>query len=691
MEVDELRNEFKLEVAGTSGFEFEAFARVLVQHLENSERVFDPTIEVLQCKGPNGRKLELIGFAEDPTDETLTIIAGRYFGDDSVLTLTEARETLKRATGFIEHSIDHWLSRNLEISSKEAEYASYFQQRFERQQFARIRAILVTDGVMSDRIKTIESEVVAGYKCSFEIWDQKRILDSDIPERGSEDIHVDFTKWLPEGLPCLVAETASRDSTTTIMAVIPASILAAVFEEYGSLLLESNVRTFLSARGAVNKGIQGTLLHEPTRFLAYNNGLTTTATNVVFDSSGKSRNILSLDKWQIVNGGQTTASIAHFLRVDKTRNVDDVYVQMKLVIVDDSEASRVVQDVAKYANSQNRVSSADLFATHEFHVRIEQISRRLRAPAREGLQYQSGWFYERARGQWENEKVSKGSPSEQKKFELEFPRAQKITKTDWAKYHYCWELKPHIVSKGAQSVFADFAVEVDNAWERSDASFNDGYFKNGVALAIIYENLRVAVMNSDWYRASPGYLANIVAYAIAGFSKSLKEDFSEQVLDLNKIWNAQAISEPTKAALLEIALAAQVHLTDPNRPQANVTQWAKQQACWEGFSRTKRSLAPSIAKDLVGRLDEKAAKVEQEKIRNIDSGFEVVSRVMSVSKSVWAEVLSNSGRVNISPMEMDLMRLFAGTRKVPSDKQARALLKMLDRFRDEGILSPKSY
>lgn len=691
MELTELRNEIQLEVAGSVGFEYEAFARVFARHLENSERVFDPTIEVLQCRGPKSRRLELIGYAEDPTDNTLTILAGRYFGDDQTLTLTEARDVLKRATGFIEKSLDGWLEENLEISSRESSYAEYFRNRFERDQVSRIRAILITDGLMSERIKTIDSEVIAGYKCSYEIWDQKRILDADVPERGSEDIHIDFTKWLPEGLPCLVAEGSGSRGTPTILAVIPAPILVAVFEEYGSLLLESNVRTFLSARGAVNKGIQATLATEPSKFLSYNNGLTTTASNVAFADVKGSKHILSLDKWQIVNGGQTTASLAHFVRGDKNRSVDDAFIQMKLVIVGEAEASTVVQSVAKYANSQNRVSAADLFSTHEFHVRMEQISRRLKAPAREGVQYRTGWFYERARGQWENDRAARGSAAEQKKFELEFPRAQRITKTDWAKYTYCWLQKPHTVSKGAQSVFAEFAQDIDAKWEKADADFNDGYFRDGVALAILFETLRASVMRADWYRANPGYLANIIAYAISRFSRAIADSYEDKTLDLSKIWKNQGLSETTRDCLLGFARSAQEHLTDPSRPQANVTQWAKQLACWDALRKREVPLPDSINEDLIATSELKEEKAEQRKLRTIDSGFEAVTRVVGVPKEVWGAISSNGKNLNVSPMEQDLIRGFANTGKVPSEKQAMALLRMLERFQIEGVVKPGSY
>ena len=684
--MSDIRNQIQIESAGSESFTLEAFARVFAKHLEESEQVFDLNVETLSCKGPRGKRLELLGYAEDTTDQSLILLAGKYFGTDETLTLSEAKDVLGRAVSFIEHSADGWLGENLELSSRESEYAGYFASKLSKSAYSRIRVLLITDGFMSERIKNIDSSSMNGIKVVYEIWDQKRLLESDLPEIGSEDIHVDFKKWLPDGLPCLAAETEDK-STETYLAVIPATVLYEIFDEFGSLLLESNVRTFLSARGAVNKGIQATLAQEPNRFLAYNNGLTTTATNVVVENIAGAKMIASIDKWQIVNGGQTTASIAHFLRGDKNRNVNQVFVQMKLVKVTDADAASVVQAVAKYANSQNRVSGADLFATHEFHVRLEQISRRLKAPAKEGQQYQSGWYYERARGQWDYEKSSRGSVAEQKKFELEYPRAQKITKTDWARYSYCWGKKPHLVSKGAQSVFAEYAVAVDKEWETDDSRFNENYFQTNVAKAIMYEQLRATISSQDWYKTSQGYLANIVAYSISKFAFELDKQFPSQKFDFGGVWRTQSLSELVLSQLIEIAKITQKYLTDDRRPQANVTQWAKQQACWEGFMKIPLMLNKVLTDELLSSSEAAAMERDSKKVRQMDSEFELVARILKVPAGTWNIILQSNSSIPISPTEKSLMEEFGITKgKVPTDRQAKVLSQVIKRFVDYGAI-----
>lgn len=695
-EIDDLRNEIRVEAVGGDGaFKIDAFAEVFARRLEDAEAVADLNVEPLRCIGPRGKRLELLGYAESPIEQSLVILAGRYFGSDDTLTMTDAMDAIERATGFIEAAVSGWLTKNLEMSSREWEYADYFLKQMTGNRYAKIRLILITDGLMSERIRTIETDTVAGIKATYEIWDQRRIVDAALPDLGSEDIHVDFTKWLPDGLPCLIAP--GDDATTrTYLAVIPASVLTEVFEEYGSLLLESNVRTFLSTRGQVNRGIQTTLSQEPERFLAYNNGLTTTATKVELGRSIQGTTIRSLHRWQIVNGGQTTASIAYFLRNNKGKDVNVVSIQMKLVTVSEADSASVVQAVAKYANSQNKVSVADLFSTHEFHVRLEQISRRLKAPAREGRQYQTGWFYERARGQWENDRAASGSSGEQAKFELVYPKSQRITKTDWAKYDYCWNQHPDLVSKGAQSVFADFATKIDAQWTKEGGkgadAYGDGYFRTSIGKAIIYETLRGEIIKQEWYKTAPGYLANIVTYTISFFAYQIGIQFGGAKYDFSRVWQRQSISNTTLEALLEIAHEAQLYLNDQNRPQANVTQWAKQQACWEGFKRIAIRLDQSIENDLVSAHEALVETADDRKQRSMDTGIEAVQRILAVKPDVWQTICRSATKVSISPVEEDLMKLFGLKRgKVPSDRQAAVLLRLLARMADNGILRRDEY
>lgn len=680
---NELRNNIALRAAGESEFQLYAFAVELAERLESAEVVFDVAIEPLRCTGRRGRVLEILGYAEDAADDSLVVIVGKHYDEPGrVLTMTDARRIFASGAAFLEHATDGWLTDNLEPSSREAEHASYFAQQLKR--VDRLKFILVTDGAMSQRIKTIPTDLVCEKPASYTIWDVRRFGELSLSDSGRDELEIDLTRWLPDGLPCLVG-AQSGEHAKSYLAVLPGRLLADVFQEFGSQLLESNVRTFLSARGKVNKGIQYTLAHEPEMFLAYNNGLTTTATDIDVVKSGGGVSIRSIRNWQIVNGGQTTSSLLYFLKQQGARQLDNVFVQMKLVTVDADQAGDLVANISRFANSQNKVSEADFFSNSEFHVRLEQISRRLKAPAKEGEQYQTRWFYERTRGQYENTRNA-GSASEKRKFDLEYPKRQKVTKTDWAKYAFSWSQKPHVVSRGAQSNFTEYAVAADKVWGEKPDEIGDTYFRTNIAKAIMFNELRSSIVKEPWQ--GTGYLANVVAYAMSKFSYEVERQFPGFKFDFEAVWERQKLSKTTLETLVSIARTMHNVLTDEDRPQSNVTQWAKQAACWELAKLAHARLPVGLEGDLIAGVSLAGRQTEARKQRRMDTGFETIERMLNVAPHVWEEVLSEGGHAGvISPTDRDIILTVARRKLVPTERQAARLLAALEKCASNALIS----
>jgi hypothetical protein len=278
-------------------------------------------------------------------------------------------------------------------------------------------------------------------------------------------------------------------------------MLAKIYNHYEGRLLEGNVRSYLQARGKVNKGIINTIQNEPDMFFAYNNGIAATAKSIKIDNIEGTDYITEITGLQIVNGGQTTASLAlsmiKFKRDDIETKLKKIFVPMKLSVVKSLEkAQLIIQDISKYANSQNKVSEADLWSNHPFHIRMEELSRRIIAPAVNGNQFGTKWFYERANGQYK-QTTYKSSDAERNKFEKQFPKNQMFTKTDLAKYMNIILQKPHIASKGNQKSFAVYADKVAEQWEKDDTVFNDNYFKKVVASVILFRGAQEIVKNKD--------------------------------------------------------------------------------------------------------------------------------------------------------------------------------------------------
>ncbi len=362
---------------------------------------------------------------------------------------SEIDTAIKRLKGFLEQSCKG-LHKSLEEASPAFDLAQSIYKY--KNQLSNIRLFIFTDGLATTQLK---QSITAGDRIfSFNIWDLRRIYRCVNSGKKREAIEIDFESQFGRTIPCLRIPEANSDYDGCML-IIPGEILKSLYAEYGSRLLERNVRSFLQARGKVNKGIRQTILKEPQRFLAYNNGISATAEAVRFVDNG--HGVAWVRDLQIVNGGQTTVSIYQAARKDKADLVR-VYVQAKLTIVNSDRIDEIVPLISRYANSQNKVSEADFLANDPFHIQIEELSRTIWVPATDGTQRQTRWFYERARGQYLEAKNRETTPAKKKVFEETYPKSQMFVKTDLAKFQHTWEQLPHIVSKGAQKNFAEFTA-----------------------------------------------------------------------------------------------------------------------------------------------------------------------------------------------------------------------------------------
>src|SRR5690606_15569568 len=195
---------------------------------------------------------------------------------------------------------------------------------------------------------------------TMNVWDLTRLYKFIASGQTREELVIDFAEDFGSPVPLLKAseESAHFDS---YIGVISGTQLAAIYDKWGARLLEANVRSFLQARGKVNSGIRRTILQEPAMFFSYNNGLTATAEDVEIADMGEGLLLMSARNFQIVNGGQTTASL-HAARKAAEQQLKNIFVQMKLTVVPSSQAEEVVLLISEYANSQNKVSAADFFA-----------------------------------------------------------------------------------------------------------------------------------------------------------------------------------------------------------------------------------------------------------------------------------------------------------------------------------------
>ena len=665
--------------------------------------------------------MRIDGYAMDETDGSCCVFIGDYHGpyEDDSIRADDINSMFRKVYYFINEAVNYDLYRELEESTEAFEFARTL--RYESESITKYRFYLLTDAYNKQRAKTIRDIEVAGKNAELNVWDISRIFDVVNSKAQKESVEIQLSDFGIEGIPCVKAveyhnviadielpakyDDAEEDNMdeegrpeneitySSYMAVVPGQILSDLYLEYGSRLLEGNVRSFLSARGKVNKSIQNTIKNYPEMFFAYNNGIAATATDIKTKLTDHGLIITHINNLQIVNGGQTTASIANTLltlKKGETVDISHLYVPMKLSVLEHSMAEKIIPKISEYSNSQNKVDASDFFSNHPFHIRMEEYSRKTPAPAVGGNQYQQYWYYERTRGQYNQGKMKfKPKSSQMKQYETRYPESQVIKMVDLAKYMELYYGCPDVVSKGKQEIVKAFSTEIKKQWDKENTEFNSYYYKRVVALAIIFKSTDEIVKSTDWYKAKHSYKANVIAYTMSVLFNYIRKEIDGYELDFMRIWNQQAIY-PELAEQLKL-LCSEVYsfITREDRPVENVTQWCKQARCWELAQKRTWPILPAFIDTLipisVHRDEVKAAKQNRVVENEIDS----LKYILSKGSSYWSQMYTwGTERGLLSDMEQSILGVVINiekTGKLPSVKQAKVLLKAKDRLIQEGM------
>jgi len=673
---DFLQNTFNASDVGSDFYEnifTEKYAQELVETAEIDEEL------ELSYWYETGIKVN--GYCYNEDDQILNLFISVFSPSllEKSLTQTEINQAFNRINKFyIQSSQKHYYTQ-LEESTPVYDL-SYFIYK-NKSKFFKVRYYLLSNKIISDRAEVQQSKVENDIEYSYHVWDISRLFRMDSSNQKKEDIFIEFDNVYKKPIYCLPAHLDTEDYESYLL-VVPGSLLATLYEKFGARLLEQNVRTFLQARGKVNKGIRNTILKQPEKFFAYNNGLTTTAEYIEVEPTSNGLKLKSLRNLQIVNGGQTSASIYSAFKKDKA-DLEQIFVQMKLTIVKPEQAEELVPKISEYANTQNKVNAADFFSNHPFHVRIEEFSRRIYTPALNGGHRETKWFYERARGQYNDAQAYK-TKSEKDKFIKEYPKKQVFTKTDLSKFENVWEDIPHIVAKGAQYSFVEYAREIGKKWESSDTEYNELYYKSAVAKAIIFKTTEQLISDASWYNG--GFRAQTVAYSIAYLDYIIKQ--KKMFFNFMQVWNQQKISLKTENFLKIITKAVYDDLTNPPSGVANVSQWAKKPGCWQSIQKINIEIPFDFEEELLDKEyiveDKKSAKKQQK----IDNGIEAQKKVFDIAKmDKWHEI-KNFGIDNNELSMKDISLLDVAItipNKIPTEKQSIEIMKTVYKLEDVGL------
>ena len=667
--------------------------------LDDSGELPEPTRIYFGKRGKNSRMMQVDGYAFDNADSSLCLVISDFQNTamPETLTQTQIATLTSRLGNFLDEAINGNLQNYCDDSDDILPVAMMLKKRFLDKEDAlmKVKYFIITNKSLSNRVSKIKEASFNGIAVETYVWSIERFYQFKIAgtvETIRINLQEDFNS---RGIPCIKGDLGNGLDYDAYIAIIPGKLLADLYIEYGGRLLEGNVRAFLGAKNTkgINAGIRRTILNDPTKFFTFNNGIAVTAASVETVQRPDGLYITALEDMQIINGGQTTASLATAVIKKENTNLEGIYVPMKLTVITDRETTnddgirlydQMVSDISRFANSQNKVTAADFFSNNPFHIKMEQLSKRHLAPPAGGCLFPTGWYYERSRGKYNQEMVGM-TKSEQEKFQTKFPKKQIITKEKLAKYLNAVNLMPYFVSKGANKNIVEFANWLAAQMKKNNSVVNELFFKKCVCAAIIFEGVDNMVKKASWYQTG-GYKLNIVPYTVAKIFDMIPadKDFNWQGL-----WQSQTLS----AAFLEQAnmVARAVNTFICNSHGMIVTEYCKKKETWDAFRQVKIQLLPAFYMSLVSREEskeeERIALREEKEIEKISAEIAVVN----LGSAYWQSLLNNpiaTGELNSKDRSfLEFAVAIESTGRVPTSSQAKAILAVRKKLIDKGIIA----
>jgi len=576
MDLQEFLRETQADVhermADGSPFPEIAFSETVMEHMAEIGMTSDPTPCHFQAKVGNAN-LRLSGYALSEECDQLDLFVSLYEGVETLTPVSDAetKNAAEQCLRFLALCAEGKMAGRLDPTSEAKSLALTLQEIYDK--LEQLRIYVLTDRIA--KAKNFKTREVGRKNVRLEVMDIERLFRHWSEGKPRDELVVNFIDLSGAPLPCVYVPGETEDYDYAL-AAIPGEALRLLYEKFGARLLEANVRSFLSIKSkGVNAGIQKTLRESPERFMAYNNGIVLVADEAHFQQSGDgSPGVAWLKGMQVVNGGQTTATMYFAKKRSSDIDLSRVRVPAKIIIMktpDAIEEEALISDISRFANTQNAVRQSDLSANKPFHVDIERLSLGVYLPDGTGR-----WFYERAAGSYSTMLAREGStPAKLKALRDTIPPARRITKTDLAKYLMAWDGYPDIVSLGAQKCFDRFmTITADSEGPAADASA----FKAMIAKSIVFKAATKLVRPMF-----PAFQANVAAYTVSLAAKTYGQSFR-----LERVWNVQTLSEKllTQLSIWAREISDELHRTSSGRM---ISEWAKKPECREAVLSSKYS------------------------------------------------------------------------------------------------------
>ena len=558
---------------------------------------------------------------------------------------------------------------NVDNNDEIAEVAKLVQST--KGKINQLRLYVITNGLTDpDAGMAVESDD-GEYIIEYNVWDMQRVYQQHNIRTGKEKVEIDFPTEYNTELQCLKM-SEENPFVDAYMAIIPGITLAKIYKKYQQVLLEKNVRTFLQFKGKVNKGIRKTLREEPDMFFSYNNGISTTASEIEVKDVDGALYITRLYDWQIVNGGQTTPSISASLN-DRDVELGKLFVPMKIRVIRDPEnGENIIKAISTSANCLTPITNSDFSANEPYLVDLEKYSRSEWVPNGNSKPV-CKWYFERTRGQYLDQ-LAQLSGYNEKAFKREYPKNQKITKTDIAKYETSWNMMPYNVCRGAEKNYTIFVTDI----KRDKPEVTASYFKRVIAKCILFNTIDSIVKS----KKLGGYKANMNAYLMASISF-----LSDRNLDLTYIWEQQMVQQEVIDRIEELIPMVWLHLTGSSssggNQSSNVGEWSKKPECWNRL-KLKLSEYEKFGQELMqGETNEDGSSLNPAQQSKIQEA-EAIEANYWFALANWAKT-----RDLLTPMDRKAAFNFgtmrSRNRAFKSLKQAQYALKIVARSEELGF------
>jgi hypothetical protein len=693
--IEEIRNDSIIERDTPSNI----FLQQMSNRLEGMGYIFDPTILQFYKVGTSRRTMKFDLYAYDEYDKSLILLANEFSDDTSLIGLSQNEINLiaSKMLNYIEEVKNGTIFTYIDPSQDAYFLATEIRDRLSIDYLVldndktidKFKLFIITNKKVSTRVSNLKLENFLNRQVELNVWDIERLYDIISSGKDKEPIQIELEKYNNNiGIPYLKANFDLNKDYDAYLCILPGKLLSDIYFEHGSRLLEGNVRAFLSTRGKVNKGIRNTIIKEPEKFFTYNNGIACTAKEIYF--SDDFALITRIEDLQIINGGQTTASLTSAWKKEKAP-LDKIFVPMKLTIVKSDNYDDMIQKISLYANSQNKVTDADLFSNHPFHREFERMSLRYPAPPKSGETNSTYWYYERSRGKYEQSQFKFTKKSEKIAFERKYPKRQVIKKEELGKYLMAASFqRPDLVSKGSSKNTIEFANRIDHLWKKDKNTFNEYFYQISICYAIIYKEVDHIVSHAEWYRVG-GPKLNIVPYTVSKLFSLIPYGKS---INTNRIWKEQTVYKSMAQELDKIAQIAYVFIE--NSSGILTTEYAKKEETWKSFKSISYDLSTDFINDLIDSylIDSELNSSKKGKIldKKIEIEIEVLRLAKTENGTYWTRLLNEGNKRRIISISEDqVIRKYIcelskeSPKTFPSPDQLRIAWGVRTRLEEKGV------